>query len=122
MTDDDDKIRRLGVRFKPPREEGGPVLKVVGAFGPDTGCNHRRVLRNGKFVSVQYLIRPGETEVECGSCGTKLDPMWVLKVLAGEESEWLRVRSLYQDEMKRLNERKRTKCDHCGKMTRISRS
>ncbi len=36
------------------------------------------------------------------------------------ESQWMRTRAAHQDEMRRLRERSRTKCDHCGKITRIS--
>jgi hypothetical protein len=47
--------------------------------------------------------------------------MFVLKILATEETQWSRARERYMDEMQRLRERSRTKCWHCGKMTEISR-
>ncbi len=47
--------------------------------------------------------------------------MFVLRRLASEETSWKRHREVYIDEMKRLKERSRTKCYHCGKMTEISR-
>ena len=48
--------------------------------------------------------------------------MFVLESLMHQESRWMRTREAYQEEMKRLDERSRTKCQHCGQMTRISRS
>ena len=74
------------------------------------------------MVNVTYAIRKGETEVECSNCATKLDPMWVLTQIAHKESHWNRSRERYQEEMQRLNERSRTKCQNCGHITKISRA
>lgn len=119
---DDDKVKRLNVRFKKPPEEDAPQLVVVDKFD---GCNHMFFYKSGdgrpgRMQDVQYLVREGETEVECGNCGTKLDPMFVLQRLANKETQWRRNAEQYQDEMKRLHERTKTKCQHCGGMTRIS--
>lgn len=116
-----DNVKKLPVRFKAPPGVGAPMLKVV-HHGEDGKCNHIWLSRNNRTEDVHYLIREGETEVECGNCGTKLDPMFVLRRLANEETQWLRTRSNYVEEMKRLNARTRTTCQHCGKMTRITRS
>jgi hypothetical protein len=118
---DDDKIRRLPVRFKEPVNESGRTLKIVETRFSREECDHVHLA--GKWnQSVTYLIRKGETEVECGGCGTKLDPMFVLTLMANAETDWLRSRELYIEEMKRLSERKATKCERCGHMTRISRA
>jgi hypothetical protein len=123
MADGDDNIATLPIRFKKPPEDDAPQLKVVS--GGD--CDHRYFFAangegiSGRFHHVTYHIREGETEVECGNCKTRLDPMWVLRELANRESRWNQTRLTYQEEMARLRERERTKCDHCGKMTRISR-
>ncbi|MFG1302659.1 hypothetical protein V5F34_00770 [Xanthobacter autotrophicus] len=111
MTETDEKVARLGVKFKAPPAADGQVLRLVDKYD-SAACNHH---------FVHYLIREGETEVECGNCGTRLDPMFVLKKLAHKESNWNRTREVYQEEMARLKERQRTTCQHCGKMTRISR-
>lgn len=121
MSEEDDKVRRLNVRFKVPPSADGPMLKVVDGWDRST-CNHRNYFEGSHPRSVQYLIRDGETEVECGQCGTKLDPMFVLRRLAVEETQWHNTRQRYQKEMKRLDERSRTKCQHCEKITRISRT
>lgn len=116
---DDDNVSKLPVRFKSPPGEEGRTLKIVSSWDDRTACDH--VHKPGSLARVSYLIRKGETEVECSECGTKLHPMFVLNLMACAETDWLRTRELYVQEMKRLNERKRTQCDHCGKMTRISR-
>jgi hypothetical protein len=118
----DDVVTQLPVRFKePPGGDDRPMLKVVDSYGGSDGCNHRYFFRDGRMEHVTYLLRVGETEVECGNCHVRLDPMFVLKLMAGEETQWLRSRTRYLDEMRRLKERSRTKCMYCGQMTEISR-
>jgi len=119
MSDDDGNVTELGVRFKAPPSEDGPTLRILHFGGP---CNHSfKIGENGRIVHAHFNIREGETEVECGLCGMRLDPMFVLRRMAMDESAWMRTRQAYQDEMKRLNERQRCKCQHCGRMTRIKR-
>jgi hypothetical protein len=121
VSDEDDKVSRLPVRFKQPPGEEGRTLKIVDTRFSRDECDH--VHLNGAWNRrVTYLIRKGETEVECSGCGTKLDPMFVLALMANSETDWLRTRELYVEEMKRLSERKATKCQKCGYMTRISRA
>jgi hypothetical protein len=118
---DDGKIKRLPVRFKQPPAEDGVELKIVHAVTRGE-CNHAWRVEGLTTVNASYLLREGETEVECSLCSTRLDPMWVLRKLATEESNWHRTRQRYQEEMARLKERTRTKCRSCGAMTPISRS
>jgi hypothetical protein len=118
---DEDNVSKLPVRFKEPPGEDGKFLKVVDRYSHDA-CNHTHFWRGSNLVNVTYILRDGETEVECGNCTTKLDPMWVLQKLAHCEVEWERKRHLARDEMARLSERSKTACEHCGKMTRISRA
>jgi hypothetical protein len=118
--DDDSNIKALPVKFKQPPGVDAPFLKIVD--WTDKKCNHRyRYDDTHKMIDASYQIREGETEVECGLCGTRLDPMFVLRIMANEENQWRRARERYIDEMRRLRERSRTKCWHCGKMTEISR-
>jgi uncharacterized protein YeaO (DUF488 family) len=44
----------------------------------------------------------------------------VLRKLAHRETDFHQLAERYHDEMRRLSERSRTRCMHCGKMTRIS--
>lgn len=111
ISDGDDKITKLPVRFKNalPEERSLAFLHEVGKRQP---CNH---------LFATYLIGDGDAEVTCGRCDAKLDPMWVLHKLAIHDRRMAENTERYRDETKRLAERSRTKCDHCGKMTRISR-
>jgi hypothetical protein len=121
MTNDpSDKITRLPARFRPPPAADGPSLQIVD--GAATPCDHAAVLRDGALVEVAYLIREGETEVECSHCGTRLDPMWVLNQMAKRESRYRRTVERCHEALRRLDERSKTRCDCCGEMTSISRS
>lgn len=110
----DDKITQLPVRFKaPPSPSDKPTLQIVHRFDlPDRKeCGHR---------NATYLVAEQEATVECGDCGAKLDPIWVLRHLTHEEHRYNRLREAYQAELVRLRDRQRTKCECCGQMTRIS--
>lgn len=61
-------------------------------------------------------------QCKCLKCGEPVAPMYVLERLMSQESQWMQTLARYQDEMKRLDERSKTKCRHCGQMTVISRS
>jgi Zn finger protein HypA/HybF involved in hydrogenase expression len=71
-------------------------------------CRHKRI-----------LVDEVKAECECRDCGEKLNPMVVLARLAEEESR-LKYRI---DQMRKLNhaldDKKRTKCEHCGRLTRV---
>ena len=103
----DDKIKELPVRFK-ERPSEGVYLTLSRTIGK---CYHG-----------QYEVDDAKAEVVCTKCKEKIDPMVVLREMAHKETGWHRARIIYQEEMKRLEERARTKCQHCGKLTRISRS
>jgi hypothetical protein len=117
MTDDSN-VTPIPIKFKEKPGGDEPMLKLMAW---DKKCNHRFQTIDGRMVRAAYQIREGETEVECTLCKTRLDPMFVLRLLATEETTWLRSRDRYIEEMKRLSERSRTKCQHCGRMTEISR-
>ncbi|WP_227461678.1 hypothetical protein [Cupriavidus pauculus] len=95
---------------KAPAEQGS-YLQIASEFTPGA-CRHR-----AGFVFDEKL-----ENVLCKGCGERVSPIWVLRQLAQEETRWHRARETYQEEMKRLAERSRTKCRHCGEMTPISRS
>jgi hypothetical protein len=107
MADDEDsKVTPLPVRFK--KQDAEPRILLV----EPSKCLHMRG---------PYKIDDSLAEVTCGECGDKLNPIWVLKRMAAKDSVFQQSARRYQDEMKRLEERSRTKCEYCGQMTRISR-
>ena len=68
-----------------------------------------------KHVSVDEI----ENEVECDDCGKRLNPIAVLTRLAREESR-LKIRLERLKELnRRFDEKSRTKCQHCGRMTNV---
>lgn len=71
-------------------------------------CQHKRV-----------IVDEVMAQCECRDCGEKLNPMVVLARLAHEESR-LKFRI---DQLRALNkgleEKKRTKCEHCSRFTRV---
>lgn len=91
---------------KGPKPETGLML-----VPPPMGrCSHR-----GPF---EVDLEAGDCK--CLVCGERVTAIYVLKVLMEAESRWNRTREAYQEEMRRLGQRSSTKCQHCGKMTRIS--
>ena len=101
----DDKIKRLPVVHR----DRDVAIELV-HYDPKQPCSH---------MGCTYRIREGEAEVECGGCGTRLDPMFVLRQLAYEDSMWKRRQEAAVRTAKELEQRVRTKCQHCGEMTRI---
>ena len=102
------------IKFTKPKRhvpEDGRCLTLHERFEPNK-CRHE-----GPYEVDETLL-----EVECGQCRERLSPMWVLVRLATKESQYTRIREACTEEQKRLAERSRTKCHHCGEMTRISRS
>ncbi|WP_423454289.1 hypothetical protein [Ottowia sp. VDI28] len=100
-------ILALPVKPRPSPEEGAMLQPV-----PYGKCEH-------VFTSFEVDVKAGKCR--CKACGEEVGPMFVLDQLMKAESRWMRTLADYQDSMKRLAERSRCKCDHCGKMTRIHR-
>jgi hypothetical protein len=98
----------LPVQHRQPPAENGPMLQAVPMFGR---CSH---------FNTQFEVDVDAAKCLCLGCGAEVSPMFVLEALMRQESRWMQTRAAYQDEMKRLSERERTKCQHCGKITRIS--
>jgi len=78
--------------------------------------------RSYKCMHRRFTIDDRLGHVECRDCKEKLNPMHALTMLARQETQYHELHERYQDELKRLAERSKTKCEHCQKMTRISKS
>lgn len=102
--DSDDVVRVLPVKHRP----GNGLMLVP----PAPGCIH---------FPASFTIDLKGGKCFCKKCGAEVAPMYVLEQLMHHESQWQQTRTAYQDEMKRLKERRSTKCQHCRKMTRISK-
>lgn len=84
----------------------GNVIKIT----HNHNCQHNEILVDDELAYV-----------ECGLCGEKLNPIWVLKKMCNREHRAI-------DRIERLNDlaekaikKNRCKCEKCGKMTRIQR-
>ncbi len=69
-----------------------------------------------------HIVVDGDLwRIECDDCGETLDPIAFLVRLANDETDAkYRVDMLRRAE-ERIRGRLRTKCEHCGRMTRIER-
>lgn len=101
----DDKVAPIGVKYR-EQEASERVLTVVDGLK----CVHRR-----------FTVDKTLAQVTCRDCNEKLDPMYVLTQIAYGETKYHDLHARYQDELTRLRERSKTKCEHCQKMTTISR-
>lgn len=103
--DDDKKVERLPVKHR--EQTKGRVLEMVRPKYNE--CQHTRFIIDTKLAKVM-----------CRDCSAQLDPMYALSQLANQETKYHDLHERYQDEMGRLKARVKTKCQHCGHMTRIS--
>lgn len=106
IDDSGTNIAQLPVKYKKPLEGERFLVPIESGR-----CSHW----NGPFE-----IDIKGDKCTCKRCGEQVGAMYVLEQLMNSESRWMQTAATYQDEMKRLAERSRTKCDHCGKMTGIS--
>lgn len=102
-----DKIKDIGIK---PKDQTGELFLVP---PPQSKCNH---------LMTSFEVDVDAGKCWCKACGEEVSPIFVLEKLMHQESRWNRSREAYQTEMKRLKARKRTTCQHCKKMTQISRN
>ena len=68
-----------------------------------------------------FIVDVSLQEVECGKCGQKLNPMFVIERMANEESRERGLIKELKEEIEKSRSKMRCKCEHCKKMTRIAR-
>lgn len=88
--------------------EGKPTLIFELKVNRDS-CRHLRL-----------MIDPSLTYVECANCGEKLNPVWVLERMIKEASQWKNSLIEYRKIVEKLEKKRRTKCEHCGKFTSVN--
>jgi hypothetical protein len=102
------------VEFK-PRERIGDSVQLTEKQYPSWIYQ-----RTGECAHKQVLVDECKQELECADCHEKINPIWYLMMMAREEGLWKRRQEKYKEALAKISERKRTTCQHCGKMTRIS--
>lgn len=99
--DSDQNVTVLPVKKQEPVEN---VLNVVHSYK----CRHPHFEVDEKLA-----------EVKCRACGEKMNPIWVLIQIANDERMLSDRLIALKTECQLLAGRVRTKCEHCGNMTRI---
>lgn len=75
------------------------------------GCKHNKFIVDGQLATV-----------ECGICGEKLNPIWVLEQYANEEHRLFKQFNRLKALIKIAKDKTKCKCEHCKQMTRIANS
>lgn len=105
-NEEDSNVAPLGITPKPTDQRG---LRLIRGY---TGaCRH---------TGVTYIVDETLAEVQCGECGAKLEPVWVLRQLCEKEAKWNRNREEFLAIKKEAEARTRTRCQHCDQMTAIN--
>ena len=96
----------LGDTAKPVDQRGLRLVRYQHG-----ACNH---------TTCTYIVDEKLAEVQCGDCGAKLEPVWVLRQLCEKEARWNDRRREFLELQTHLRERTRTRCQHCDQMTNIN--
>lgn len=84
------------------------VLEMANTFA--ARCQHNK-----------FMVDKRNAFVECGLCGEKLNPIWVLEQLCNKEARVIR----HAEELERVAvkaaAKNKCKCEKCGEFTRIQR-
>jgi hypothetical protein len=87
---------------------GQQILNIKIFCEKHSNCNHSRT-----WVDIK------KNHITCRDCKVELNPVWVLNEIAHKQS-LLKIRIEEQKKIIELyNKKKRTKCEHCGKMTKV---
>jgi len=88
---------------------------------PEISENVIALKRSFKCAHNKFVVDPELDYVECGICGERLNPIWVICEFANREHRAnQRIRALNEIAEKAI-QKNRCKCEHCGKMTRIQK-
>lgn len=74
-----------------------------------------------KCQHTKFIVDEAENLIECGICGEKLNPVWVVAQLAANEHRAIRHLEEIQEVTKKAIAKTKCKCMHCHKMTDIVR-
>lgn len=75
--------------------------------------------RKGMYHDGPYIIDSTLGVVKCECCDKELNPIELLRQMAQTESRYKNRFSQYKKIIAECEKKIRTKCDHCGKQTRI---
>lgn len=100
----------MSITIDLPAFDDGKVICIAAARArfAVAKCSHRNM-----------IVDEDLAEVECQDCGAKLNAVAMLARFASEESRWHRQGVALRELQRKLEEKQRCKCQHCGKMTRV---
>ena len=101
---------------------GGLIVEVVEGLGQKiisiSEVKHK--YEHNRCRHRQIVVDEDLLEVECGTCGKKLNPITILARFAQEESYWgHRLEKIKEFDL-RFSKKKKTKCRHCNKFTEVN--
>jgi len=83
----------------------------------------RRYVKCGDKHVIGHLgpfeIDASAASVTCGHCKKELNPYWVLEEMSRAEHRFKRLIADYKRMKAEAEEKLRTKCEHCNKMTKV---
>jgi hypothetical protein len=108
MSDDTElgEVVPIGATPKPTDQRGLRLVRYQHG-----ACDHR---------TCTYIVDEKLAEVQCGDCGAKLEPVWVLRQLCEKEARWNERRKEFLELQEETRGRTRTRCQHCDQMTAIN--
>lgn len=92
-------------------ENGGNVISIEVAreYYSAKTCEHRKVTVDQKL-----------TYIKCRDCKQNINPIWWLTQLIGKWSHFKRLHARYTAAAKLYEEKQRTRCEHCRRITRVN--
>ncbi|WP_051957935.1 hypothetical protein [Desulfobacter vibrioformis] len=87
---------------------------------PGLICLEKERLKRFGCKHMHILVHEDLAYCKCKDCGELLNPMAVLCRFARKESRYVYERIALNNQRKKLEAKKRTKCEHCGEMTRVN--
>lgn len=92
-------------------------LSVIEGGGENRVSLYRKFNSECNHSSLEYC--EGDIFVTCRKCKKALNPIAILKTVLSHDSWWRREKERFDDVLKKLEKRNRTKCEKCGGMTTI---
>lgn len=101
------------------REVSLPIGDGVVVRLSDYAESRRMRKLRGKCQHTNIELDITVTTIQCIDCGQQINPVAWIYMLINEWHEYERAAKAYLEALKEYQERSRTKCSHCGKMTDI---
>jgi len=90
------------------------------ATKPGLICLERERIKRVGCRHLHVIVNEERANCRCKDCGEILSPMAVLCRFAKEESRYVYEGVALYNKRKKLTEKSRTKCQHCGRMTHVN--